>query len=62
MKVRVNITLKPSVLDPQGQAIANSLSGQGFNNIKKKAGLISTVADTESIVKLNEEIINRRVK
>ena len=34
MKVRVNIILKPSVLDPQGQAVANSLIGQGFNNIK----------------------------
>ena len=34
MKVRVNIVLKPSVLDPQGQAVANSLIGQGFNNIK----------------------------
>ena len=27
---RVNIVLKPSVLDPQGQAVANSLIGQGF--------------------------------
>ena len=34
MKVRVNIILKPSVLDPQGQAVANSLLGQGFNNVK----------------------------
>ena len=34
MKVRVNIILKPSVLDPQGQAVANSLIGQGFDNIK----------------------------
>ena len=34
MKVRVNIVLKPSVLDPQGQAVANSLIGQGFDNIK----------------------------
>ena len=34
MKIRVNIVLKPSVLDPQGQAVANSLIGQGFNNIK----------------------------
>lgn len=34
MKVRINIILKPSVLDPQGQAVANSLLGQGFNNIK----------------------------
>ena len=34
MKVRINIILKPSVLDPQGQAIAFSLQGQGFENIK----------------------------
>ena len=34
MKVRVNIVLKPSVLDPQGQAVATSLLGQGFENIK----------------------------
>ena len=34
MKVRINIILKTSVLDPQGQAVANSLLGQGFNNIK----------------------------
>ena len=34
MKVRINIIFKPNVLDPQGQAVANSLLGQGFNNIK----------------------------
>ena len=34
MKVRINIVLKPSVLDPQGQAVATSLLGQGFDNIK----------------------------
>ena len=33
MKVRVNIVLKSSVLDPQGQAVATSLLGQGFDNI-----------------------------
>jgi len=33
MKVRINIVLKPSVLDPQGQAVATSLLGQGFGNI-----------------------------
>ena len=34
MRVRINIVLKSSVLDPQGQAVANSLLGQGFINIK----------------------------
>ncbi len=34
MKVRINIVLKSSVLDPQGQAVATSLLGQGFDNIK----------------------------
>ena len=34
MKVRISIVLKPSVLDPQGQAVATSLFGQGFDNIK----------------------------
>ena len=34
MRVRINIVLKSSVLDPQGQAVATSLLGQGFDNIK----------------------------
>ena len=34
MKFRINIILKPSILDPQGQAVAFSLKGQGFENIK----------------------------
>ena len=33
MRVRINIVLKSSVLDPQGQAVATSLLGQGFDNI-----------------------------
>lgn len=33
MKVRIKITLKESVLDPQGQAIAVSLKNQGFSEI-----------------------------
>lgn len=30
MKVRIVVTLKPGVLDPQGQAIQGSLRGLGF--------------------------------
>ena len=34
MKVRVNVSLKPGVLDPQGRAIHHSLEGLGFSGIK----------------------------
>tara|TARA_A100001011_G_C14259191_1_gene821562 strand:- start:1266 stop:1439 length:174 start_codon:yes stop_codon:yes gene_type:complete len=34
MKLRINIILKPTILDPQGQAVASSLVGQGFENVK----------------------------
>ncbi len=33
MRVRVHVTLKPGVLDPQGEAIRNALGGLGFNGI-----------------------------
>ena len=32
MKVIVNISLKDGVLDPEGQAIGNTLKNLGFNN------------------------------
>ncbi len=34
MKARVTVTLKPSVLDPQGQAISGSLRSLGFDRIE----------------------------
>jgi phosphoribosylformylglycinamidine synthase subunit PurS len=33
MKARVVVTLKPSVLDPQGQAVARALGSLGFNEV-----------------------------
>ena len=33
MKARVTVTLKPGVLDPQGQAILGSLKSLGFSGI-----------------------------
>ena len=54
MKVRVNIVLKPSVLDPQGQAAANSLIGQGFNNIKNvRQGKILDIEFNSNEVDIN---------
>ena len=33
MKARVEITLKPGVLDPQGKAIGQALAGLGFDGV-----------------------------
>ena len=33
MKIKVIVTLKKSVLDPQGAVIQQTLDGMGFNNI-----------------------------
>ena len=35
MKVRVNVTLKPGVLDPQGAAVRHSLGALGFDVVNK---------------------------
>ena len=34
MKARVTVTLKPGVLDPQGQAIARALGTLGFDGVR----------------------------
>lgn len=34
MKARITITLKPGVLDPQGQAIAGALRGLGYQGVE----------------------------
>jgi phosphoribosylformylglycinamidine synthase len=33
MKIRVIVTLKPGVLDPQGKAIHHALEGLGFSGV-----------------------------
>jgi phosphoribosylformylglycinamidine synthase subunit PurS len=47
MKIRVHVTLKSGVLDPQGKAIHHALEGLGFEGIKDvRAGkLIELEAD-----------------
>ena len=34
MKVKIIVTLKSGVLDPQGKAIQQTLNGMGFSNLK----------------------------
>ena len=33
MKIKVIVTLKKSVLDPQGTVVKQALNGMGFNNV-----------------------------
>ena len=35
MKVRIHVSLKPGVLDPQGRAIQHSLAGLGFSGVNE---------------------------
>ena len=54
MRVRINIVLKSSVLDPQGQAVATSLLGQGFDNIKNvRQGKILDIEFNSNNVDIN---------
>ena len=51
MKVEVFVTLKPGVLDPQGRAIGQALTGLGFAGVEDvRAGryIELTLADTTS--------------
>ena len=34
MKVRVHVSLKPGVLDPQGRAVHHALAGLGFSGVE----------------------------
>ena len=35
MKIKIIVTLKSGVLDPQGKAIQQTLVGMGFNDVKE---------------------------
>ena len=53
MKARIHISLKPGVLDPQGQAIGNALKGLGFAGVDevRQGKLIELdLADTDPAV------------
>ncbi len=51
MKIRVIVTLKPGVLDPQGKAIHHALEGLGFtgvNDVRQGKSIELDVASTTS--------------
>ena len=50
MKVRVSVSLKPGVLDPQGRAIQHSLEGLGFSGVSDvRAGRLIELEVDENV-------------
>ena len=50
MKVRIFVTLKPGVLDPQGKAIHHALEGLGFGGVNDvRAGKLIELDVGESV-------------
>ena len=50
MKVRVHVSLKPGVLDPQGRAIHHSLEGLGFSGVNNvRAGRLIELDVDDSV-------------
>lgn len=57
MKVRIHVSLKPGVLDPQGRAVHHALEGLGFTGVEdvRVGRLIELdVADGTSEAELEE--------
>ena len=65
MKVKVVVTLKSGVLDPQGKAIQQTLNGMGFANVKEvrqgKYFDIDIDEDDEQKAKLSAEEICKKL-
>lgn len=57
MKVRIHVSLKPGVLDPQGRAVHHALEGLGFegvNDVRVGRLIELDVADDTSDAALDE--------
>lgn len=49
MKVRIHVSLKPGVLDPQGRAVHHALEGLGFEGVQDvRVGRLIELAVTDS--------------
>ena len=63
MKVKVIITLKNGVLDPQGKAIQQTLNGMGYNNVNEiRQGKYFEIDVQENDPKKANEIIEEICK
>ncbi|WBY17727.1 phosphoribosylformylglycinamidine synthase subunit PurS [Erythrobacteraceae bacterium WH01K] len=67
MKVRVHVSLKPGVLDPQGRAVHHALEGLGFSgvdNVRIGRTIELDVADgtgDEQLEKMCEQLLANTV-
>lgn len=64
MKANVFVTLKPSVLDPQGKAVTNALHSQGFlsvteTRVSKYIEINFASHDEETVKKELEQICDK---
>jgi phosphoribosylformylglycinamidine synthase subunit PurS len=51
MKLRIFVTLKPGVLDPQGKAIEHSLAALGFDGVEDvRAGKMFELQVADSVI------------
>jgi phosphoribosylformylglycinamidine synthase PurS subunit len=58
MKARVVVTLKRSVLDPQGQAVGRALSSLGFDEVKgvRLGKIIEIDLETQDAARARERV------
>lgn len=62
MKVRVSVSLKNGVLDPQGRAIQHSLEGLGFGGVKDvRAGRLIELEVDDSVSDADLEEMCRKL-
>lgn len=58
-KVRIYVTYKPSVFDPQGDAITNSIHSLGYENVESvKVGKFFDVKINGNVEETVQEIAN----
>ena len=63
MKIKVIVTLKESVLDPQGTVVKQALNGMGFNNVNDvRQGKFFEININEKDQKNAEEIVDNMCK
>ena len=62
MKLRIVVTLKPGVLDPQGRAIHGALDGLGFTGVSDvRAGKIFEVDVADAMTDAQLDVMCRKL-
>lgn len=59
MKISVIVTLKKEVLDPQGNAVQQTLKNMGYNNISqvRQGKFFEIEVDSDDVEKTKKEIV-----